>query len=261
MLLQDGELARFIADQVSAGDIHVAVLRHEKAAHLTSIRGGAQHQLPWRDAIGQNLLVAIDVGQEEVQGAQSLGQPRFDLCPLGRVDDAREEVRRDDPLGRAFGAVDREGDALQQKGLLKRLLPVSQLRRGQCRDARLQRGIVRAHRAVAREHFVVGPAGPIEGACWKEARGTVFGWRHAGEAPSRVHYSIHAAIRRSRQATAARTETGGACAWGRRASSRRLGNRRRAPQSRQAAPWGGTVTAAMRPAKRRSGGRRGDSRN
>ncbi len=181
-------------------DVDVGVVRHEEAAHLAAVGGRAEDQVARHDAVGQDLLLAVDVGEEEVERAQPLGQARLDLRPLRRRNDARKEIGRDDPFGRALGAVDGEGDALQQEGLLERPLAIGQFGRRKRRHPRLQRSVVRADRAVRREHLVVGPARAVEAAGWKQGDSALFSVRHACEAPQRRHSSFHAAFRASRQA-------------------------------------------------------------
>ena len=53
----------------------------------------------------------IDVVHEGVERAHTLLDAGFELAPLGVRDDARNDVERDQPLGRFFGAIDVEGDA------------------------------------------------------------------------------------------------------------------------------------------------------
>ena len=83
-------------------------------------RGGelriAQHQFGWDDPVVQNLAPAIDVEQEGVDRVDPLFQPTRQMVPFGGAEHARQDVERDDPLGRLLLAVHREGDADLAKG-------------------------------------------------------------------------------------------------------------------------------------------------
>ncbi len=136
-------------------------MRHEQAAHLAAVGGRAQHQLARDDAVGQDLLVAIDVGQEQVQRLHPLDQPGLDPRPLVAGDDPRQKVGGDDPFGGGFRAIDGEGDALQQEGLLQGPLPLGQLRGGQGRQPTFQCAEVGTHCAIRLEHLVVEAIGAI----------------------------------------------------------------------------------------------------
>ena len=64
------------------------------------------------DAPGpQDLLAVVDVVEEGVERPHALLDAGAEPAPLGRRDDARDDVERDQPLGRRLLAVDREGDA------------------------------------------------------------------------------------------------------------------------------------------------------
>jgi hypothetical protein len=72
-----------------------------------------------------------------------------------------QEIGGDDPLGGALGAVDGEGDPLQQEEPLQRPLPPRQFGGSQGRHPGVQRIVVRSHLAARREHFIIGNAGQV----------------------------------------------------------------------------------------------------
>ena len=113
VVLQHEELARRPSDEVAAADVHIGLVRHIEVLHLPAIGRRAEDEVARHDAGGEDLLVAIDVGQEEVKRAQALDQALLDLVPLVGGNDPREEVGGDDLFGGTVGAVDGEGDALQ----------------------------------------------------------------------------------------------------------------------------------------------------
>ncbi len=110
------------------------------------------------DAVLQHPRVAIDVAQEQIEHGDALAQAGVDPLPFLGGDDAGQEVGRDDPLGRLVVAVDGEGDALVQEGQLAGLLAALELAGGERRQPPVERGVVRADRAVGREHLVIGLA-------------------------------------------------------------------------------------------------------
>ena len=103
------------ARDVDAGDVRVHVARHVDPDHLGAELRVALDLLGRHDAGFQDLLAVIDVVDEAVQGRDALRQAALHVAPLGRRDDARDQVERDQALGaRAIGvlrAIDREGDA------------------------------------------------------------------------------------------------------------------------------------------------------
>jgi hypothetical protein len=55
---------------------------------------------------------AVDVGQEQVEGADTLAHAGLDDGPIAGGDDARDDVEREDAVDRVALAVDRERDPL-----------------------------------------------------------------------------------------------------------------------------------------------------
>ena len=70
------------------------------------------HQLGRDDALGDDALLAVDVGQEHLERLQPLHEPALDARPLAGGDDARHQAHRHDLLGAALVGVDRERHAL-----------------------------------------------------------------------------------------------------------------------------------------------------
>jgi hypothetical protein len=59
----------------------------------------------------EDLLLVVDVVEEGVERLHPLPQAGLQRLPLGRRDDARDDVEGDQALGAGLLAVDREGDA------------------------------------------------------------------------------------------------------------------------------------------------------
>ena len=111
VVLQHVEVVRPDADDVDAGDMGVDAAGRVQPLHLRQVAGIVQHQ-PLRHLAGaQDLLVVIDVVQEGVERLHPLRQPLLEMPPFGGVEHAGHDVERDQPLGIAALAIDREGDA------------------------------------------------------------------------------------------------------------------------------------------------------
>jgi hypothetical protein len=106
------------------------------------------------DAIGEDGPRAVDVGEEGLHGADPLDDPRLDELPLGRRDQARDQVQREDPLLPGVG----EGDALVAQAAVEdghALVEVGARQQLQRVEQRLRVGV---RRAVIGEHLVIGHA-------------------------------------------------------------------------------------------------------
>ena len=64
----------------------------------------------------------IDVVEEDVDRLDPLDAAPLDKVPFGAVEDARDQVEGDQPLGRAALGIDGEGDAEPAEQLLGRVL-------------------------------------------------------------------------------------------------------------------------------------------
>ncbi|MFN9544663.1 MAG: hypothetical protein ACK59B_16055, partial [Alphaproteobacteria bacterium] len=93
-----------------------------------------------------------------VQGLQALPQASLEAVPFAARNDARQEVGRDDLLGRVLVAIDGEGDALVQEGLLAGLLAAHKFLRWQAGERLEQGGGFGTRQAIARKHLVIGTA-------------------------------------------------------------------------------------------------------
>jgi hypothetical protein len=68
------------------------------------------------------ILVVIDIVEEDVDRLDALDAAPLDQVPLGAVEDARDEVEGDQPLGRTALGIDSEGDAEPAEQLLSGVL-------------------------------------------------------------------------------------------------------------------------------------------
>ena len=112
------------------------------------------------DAVGEDLPRAVDVVDEGVDRPHPLLEPGREPLPFGGGEDARDDVERDDPLGRLLLAIDGEGDAEAAEGGLGGLLAAVELGRrrvGQPAGERLEAG-ARLAVAAAAPKLVERPA-------------------------------------------------------------------------------------------------------
>jgi hypothetical protein len=101
----------------------------------------------------------IDVVEEGVDRLDALKAAAFDEVPFRAVEDARDEVERDQPFGRAALGIDGKGDAEPAKQLLRRvLLGDERLDREIVEEAR-KRGISRPDVTAGRTHLIEELAG------------------------------------------------------------------------------------------------------
>ena len=121
VVLEHEPLAVVVADDVQAGDADPDAARRADAAHrLLVVVGGGDH-LAGDDALGDDPLVAVDVGDERVQGADALGEPALDRLPVGGGDHAgdRVDVELEVALDRGeadAGALQRAADPARELG-------------------------------------------------------------------------------------------------------------------------------------------------
>ena len=149
------ELRRIRAHHINAGDMHVNPARWLNAAHFRPIGFILQNQR-FRNAPGlQNLPRPIDIRQKHIERAHPLREAARQMFPFLPGQDARDDIKRDQPFRVPAFSIDSEGhaDAAEQKlGFLALAFQLSDRRRRQpARDF----GIGRARR-LGFTHFVKG---------------------------------------------------------------------------------------------------------
>ena len=111
IVLQDVEGALVHPYDVDAGDVDVDPVGDLEPDHLGTVVKVSEDQVLGDDAGLDALLRAVNVGQEPIERRHPLPQAAFERHPLGRRDDAGDDVEGDQALGRFVVAVDRESDA------------------------------------------------------------------------------------------------------------------------------------------------------
>jgi len=167
VVLQHEELAAVVADDVGTDHVRVDAARRPHVEQLALVFLAREEQPGRQHAVLEALLLAIDVGDEEVEGGDALDQPRLQPLPLARGHDARHEVEREDPLQPFLLAVDRERDALVHERELLQPLAAADLALGERLEHADDALVVSTRIAVAIEGFVERRAAvvhPLHGA-------------------------------------------------------------------------------------------------
>ena len=107
-------------------------------------------------AVLDDLPLVIDVLEEQIERGDALRQAALDDVPVTGRHDARQQIVREDALGRLVAAVDREGDALVEEGQVRLLLAAQQLLGRQLQQLLVQLAVVTARLRLAVEHLVEG---------------------------------------------------------------------------------------------------------
>jgi hypothetical protein len=115
---------------------------------------GRYDELARHDPVGHDAARVVDVVDEEVQRTRALGEPLLDRRPLGRGDDPRYEVEREDLLGPRVVAVDAERDAHVQHRALGGSLAACDLGRGEAGESAREQAAAGAWAALDVEHLV-----------------------------------------------------------------------------------------------------------
>ena len=112
VVFQDTPGAIAIADQVEPGDVAPTVEGQVDALHLRSPTGGTFHVFPWDHTVVEDLLGAIDVGEEAVDGFQALQQSPLQGDPVAAADQPGQGIEGENPFT-AFeaGIVQAKGGA------------------------------------------------------------------------------------------------------------------------------------------------------
>ena len=139
---------------VGTAECDVDAVGHLKAPHLDPVLRTAAYQVHRNDSVLENPPRSVDIGEEEVERLQPLPQPALDQVPVGSVEKPRQEVDGDDPLLRAFLAVDRKRDPLVQEGTLGVVLHGGDLGRAHPVERLAELPAMGARHAGGLEHLV-----------------------------------------------------------------------------------------------------------
>ena len=157
VVLEDAELAEFVADQVDARHVHPDAVGRRDAGHLAAELLAGEHQPPGHHAVVEAAASAVDVGEEGLEREHALLHSPGHLVPLQGADDPRDQVERERPL--LARVVVGDAPVGEHPGQLVRA--VAQLRRVHRLKHADQRVIARAGLAGGREHLVPGFRQPV----------------------------------------------------------------------------------------------------
>jgi hypothetical protein len=167
VVLEHPEHTLLVTDEVDPRDVDAHAVRRDEP------RGGPVEVLAAGDessrqhAVADDLGVAVDVGQEQLQRLDALHDPALQLRPLGRADHPGHDVERE----RALLARERERDALVDVGAVQRFRAHLEIGGGGGGDRLVQRPVRRPDATVGGEHLVVGTrVGPLRGQVVVEQR-------------------------------------------------------------------------------------------
>src|SRR5262249_22797097 len=83
-----------VTDQVTAADVAVDATRSADAVHRPREARPAHDQRPGHDSCTDDLVRVVDVVDERIEGPDPLREAALDRRPLGRGEDARDQVQR-----------------------------------------------------------------------------------------------------------------------------------------------------------------------
>src|SRR5437588_2346203 len=133
----------------------VDAVRDRQSLDLTQVKRAAEHDLGWDRVLLQHQLAAIDVVQEQVEGAQALLQPGFQSPPRAGVDDPRDDVRWKHLLGALGVRGDGEGDAVVAEHFHRQGRPAPQLVRTEAVQLLVESTVGGSRPAGGRKHLVI----------------------------------------------------------------------------------------------------------
>ena len=132
----------------------VDVARDVEPDHLAPEVPRAEDEVGRHDPRLEDLLAVVDVGEEEVEGAEPLLETALDHLPLVGRHDPGHEVEREDAVGAGIVAVDREPDALREEERVRDPDPLSELGCAHRREALREQAVMRPRLAWTFEHLI-----------------------------------------------------------------------------------------------------------
>ncbi len=198
-----------VADDIDPCEVDPHAVRRLDTVRRPAKPGRGGEQRPRHHPVPDHLARPVDVGEKRLQRAYPLHDARFDQLPLGRRDQPRDQVEREDPLFAGMG----EHDALVAEAAIPGLRPPRQVVAGERLQGVIQRPRVRVRQAIRPEHLIIGRAArvPVEEAAHKRIRTTGLLPRHSARRYScetkLVHHAVMAAV-----ASQVRTECEFRCA-------------------------------------------------
>jgi hypothetical protein len=154
VVLEHHEAAVVQSKQIGARNRDVDVAVDPDATHFAAEVAATVDQVAWHDAVGENAPFVVDVLQKQIDCREALREAAFQRVPLGRIDDARQQVERKDALRALIVSVDGKGDAARQKRSIGFHLMPAQLVGCDQRELFQQRAVHVARPPGALEHLI-----------------------------------------------------------------------------------------------------------
>ncbi|EKE17675.1 MAG: hypothetical protein ACD_10C00326G0001, partial [uncultured bacterium] len=131
IVFQHIKLAGAGTDNIDPGNMRIDTARHVNTLHDWTVLRIVQYLLGWYFPRPENLLVMVNIMQEHVQRPDPLPQTALHRLPFGRRNNARNNVKRNEPLFARLFAVNCKGNANPVKSQIGlRPLARNALRRG-----------------------------------------------------------------------------------------------------------------------------------
>ncbi len=154
VVLQDTQLALFVADDIDPRDVHAHPVRRHEPVHRSRELRRAGDDSGGDDAVAHDAPFAVDVGEECLQGTDPLRDSRLDESPVRPVQDSRNQVERED----SFLALQVKGDALGPVGACQGLGSLGELIGRQFLQNLKDIRVMGADPAIGARSLVVGRA-------------------------------------------------------------------------------------------------------
>ena len=196
VVLEDPQYACLVTDDIDPGEVDPHTVRRLDAVRRPAEAGRGGEQRTRHHLVPDHLARPVDIGEKCLECAYPLHDARFDQLPLGRRDQPRDQVEREEPLFAGMG----KHDALVAEAAIPGLRPARQVLAGERLQGVVQRPRMRARHAIRPEHLVVGRAArvPVEEAAHKRIRITGLLPRHSARRYScetkLVHHAVMAAV-------------------------------------------------------------------
>src|ERR1700690_1752934 len=156
IILKNTEFTGFrVPHQIDAADVGINSARDLDSNYLAPEMRAGINERPRNLAVFENALLAINILEKQIERHDSLGQTAVDAFPFRMGQDARNQVKRKQPLSTLTVAVNGKGNALNQKGKIGEFSALFELRRGHCAKLMEELGIVRARLSRRDEHLII----------------------------------------------------------------------------------------------------------
>jgi len=154
VVLQDEVFAPVIANEVRSADVDVDVPGNLNVREFAPKVLPRQDVMRRDDAVFHDALFVIDVMEKQIQGRNALHQAMFHALPFPCRDDARDQIKGEDPFSAARIAIHVKRDALTQEREVHGAALGLQILRYDLGERFAKLGVMRQRPIFSAEHFV-----------------------------------------------------------------------------------------------------------